>query len=207
VREPNDPDDFEERDPNAEDLPDTDPDAPEDSEEGGGDSGVPRLIVLDAEAVIQGSETLFVQWQQTPCGAVLSLVNVLSWAMAHQGAEFVLVVQESARVGDHEIEAAHLRQHVPAPGETVSQALIAVAEEAVAQGRKVTVVSSDVDVIRFAVEEHVQASLADLFAAGLIGGTAAGEDDRFEKPKGLTAKESAEWDAFVVKWRGRQRTP
>jgi hypothetical protein len=207
------PDDFDipDQTENPPDDPTADPDAvPDEADDlddeagSGSHSGAPRLIVLDAGAVIRGSETLFDLWQQEPTGAVLSLVNVLSWAMAHQGAEFVMVIEPAARADDQEIETAGLRQHSPEPGQTVSEAIMALAECAVAEGRRVTVVSSDVDVIRFAVEEKIQAGLADLFAASLLGGSAAGENDEFVKPRGLSAKESAEWDAFVVRWKGRK---
>ena len=210
MRNPNDPDDFDAAEPTADEHDDfpvgDEDDSQDDVADGISRSGTPRLIVVDARAVIHGSESLFELWQQAPADAVLSLVNLLSWAMAHQGAEFVLVVEDFARVGDHEIEAAHLSQHTPAAGQTVSGAVMAVAEEAMGQGRRVTVVSSDVDVIRFASEEKIQAGLADLFAASLVGGAAAGEADKFEKPKGLSAKECAEWDAFVVKWKGRAKS-
>jgi len=170
-----------------------------------GAAGGARLIIVDGEAVVRGNATLLEAWVQDPAEAVSRLVNLLSWAMAHQGAEFALVIEPEARVDERDAAAAHVRQHVPEAGQSVSQAVIALAEEARAAGRPATVVTSDVEVVRFAARERIQADLADLFAASLLGGESPDEQDVFEKPAGLSAKESAEWDAFVVTWKGLKK--
>ncbi|MBI5836488.1 MAG: hypothetical protein HZB25_04500 [Candidatus Eisenbacteria bacterium] len=172
-------------------------------DEGGDEGAGPRLILVDGEAVIRGSASLNEAWATDRASAVLTLVNLLSWAMAHQGADFILVVDESCRADDVDVAAAGLAQRCPAPGQTVSEMMMFLAESSRAEGRPTTVVTSDVEVVRFAALEGIQSNLADLFAASLVGG-ATKEDDEFQKPPGLTPKESREWDEFVAKWkRGR----
>ena len=137
------------------------PGSEEEPGEAGARSGGPRLIIVDGAAVIRGSESLFEAWQLNPADAVLKLANVLSWAMAHQGAEFAVVVEPSALAPELEVAAAGIYQHSPSPGQTVSEAVMALAEGAVAEGRRVTVVTSDVDVLLFASQESIQSNLAE----------------------------------------------
>jgi len=53
----------------------------------------------------------------------------------------------------------------------------------------------------------VASNLGDLFAASLLSASSHQDEDEFEKPEGLSEKESREWDDFVAKWKADRSSP
>ena len=171
-------------------------------------SAGPQILVVDAGAVIEGAEPLRALYKSDPSEAASRLLNLLSWAMGEREAQILVVLERSIRRRLGEAAAVNVAVHRPEPNQTVDAAIRALLDGLVSRGlaERSTVVTSDLEMVRYAAEIGVRSNLGDLFAASLLaGGQVEGEDD-FVKPEGLSEKESREWDEFVAKWKaGRDR--
>lgn len=193
--------DFDEDEDELPMVPDleTDPDGDPGPE---GEVG-PQIVVVDGPTVIEGAEPLRALWTSDPSDAALRLVNLLSWAVGDETVEFSVYFEPAVQARAAEIGVRRVNSLRSEEGQTVAEAVMDELRRLDEAGRaaQTTVVTSDLETARFANERGIRTNLADLFAASLLGGSSATEEDEFIKPPGLSPKEEAEWDAFVAEWK------
>ena len=167
----------------------------------------PRHILVDARAVIDANDSLREQWKTDPSEAALRLAGLLSWTMGRETVLFTVVLDSSVKPRPEEADFPQITLRRASEGQLVSESLMEALQHMVAaeDAANVTVVTSDIEVIRFAAEHGIAANLADLFAVSLLGGLPPAEEDAFEKPEGLSEKESREWDEFVANWKAKRK--
>ncbi len=172
----------------------------------GEQAGGPQHILVDVRAVAESSPQLAESWARDHVEAMMALHNLLAWVMGDQGFQITLVALDSDLPSeDLPEDMSHLHLHLVPEGQTVSEELLRMLEDDQELGRQVTVVSSDLDVIRRTTQVGARANLADLFAASLILALPRERpQDDLEEPPHMSEREREEWRAFCDSWRQRR---
>ena len=152
-----------------------------------------RLIIVDGYNVILGTPQLKPGEGRTLREARTKLVNLLAWAFAPGGAQFIVVFDgaEGVTGGGHEgrIEVRYSR-----PPQKADDVIRELVEDRVQKVERLTVVTSDLEVARHARAMGADIALADLFVASALGPAASGTPEATEKPTTtLSKKELEEW--------------
>ena len=161
-----------------------------------------RLIIVDGYNLVLRSPTLRPGPDRTLRQSREKLVNLLSWAVGAGDARF-LVVFDGAEGGGAESGSGRVEVRYSRPPEKADDVIRRVVEDSVSPGRRVTVVTSDLEVARHARAMGADVSLADLFMGSVLaspGGPTEGAPS--EKPAGLSKRELEDWAALF-----RDRAP
>jgi predicted RNA-binding protein with PIN domain len=162
----------------------------------------PRLVIVDGYNLVLRSPALRPGPDRTLRQSREKLVNLLSWAVGAGDARF-LVVFDGAEGGAAESGGGRVEVRYSRPPEKADDVIRRVVEDSVSPGRRVTVVTSDLEVARHARAMGADVSLADLFMGSVVaspGGPIEGGPS--EKPAGLSKRELEEWAALF-----RERKP
>jgi len=155
-----------------------------------------RLIIVDGYNLVLRSPTLRPGPERTLRQSREKLVNLLSWAVGAGDARF-LVVFDGAEGGGAESGTGRVEVRYSRPPEKADDVIRRVVEDSVSPGRRVTVVTSDLEVARHARAMGADVSLADLFMGSVLaspgGPTESGPS---EKPAGLSKRELEDWAAL-----------
>ena len=148
-----------------------------------------RLIIVDGYNLIMRSDELKPGPERTLEQARDKLLNLLAWAFGAGDARFVVVFDgASSGGGDEQHGRVEIRySRAPEKADDVIRRLV---EREVDNDRRVTVVTSDLEVARHARAMGADVSLADLFLASALG-PRSGETP--EKPVNLSKREIEEW--------------
>jgi len=162
----------------------------------------PRLIIVDGYNLVLRSPTLRPGPDRTLRQSREKLVNLLSWAVGAGDARF-LVVFDGAEGGGAESGSGRVEVRYSRPPDKADDVIRRIVEDSVSPGRRVTVVTSDLEVARHARAMGADVSLADLFMGSVLASPGGpNEAAPSEKPTGLSKRELEDWAALF-----RERKP
>jgi predicted RNA-binding protein with PIN domain len=149
-----------------------------------------RLIILDGYNLVHRSPALRPGPGRSLAESRQKLLNLLAWAYGGGDARFLVVFDGAELPGGDEREG-RVEVRYSRPPEKADDLIRRLVEDQVERVDRLTVVSSDLEVLRHARAMGADVSLADMFLASAMGPRAASEDP--EKPATLSKKEVEEW--------------
>ena len=152
-----------------------------------------RLIVIDGYNLILRTAALKPGPGRTLREARGKLVNLLSWVYGSGDARFI-VVFDGAEMQGREESSGRVDVRFSRPPQKADDLIREIVEREIAPGRRLTVVTSDLEVARHARAMGADIALADLFLASALDPARAAEAP--EKPATLSKKELEEWAAL-----------
>ncbi len=156
-----------------------------------------HLIIVDGYNVILRSAELRPGPERTLEQARDKLQNLLAWTFGPGDARFV-VVFDGATGGGEDAPQGRVEVRYSRPPEKADDVIRRLVEREVDNDRRVTVVTSDLEVARHARAMGADISLSDLFLASALG---PHSEETPEKPVNLSKREIEEW-AEIFKRRG-----
>jgi predicted RNA-binding protein with PIN domain len=148
-----------------------------------------HLIIVDAYNLILRSDELKPGPERTLEQSRDKLLNLLLWAFGPGDARFV-VVFDGASGGGGDEQQGRVEVRFSRPPEKADDVIRRLVEREVDNDRRVTVVTSDLEVARHARAMGADISLADLFLASVLGPRSS---ETPEKPVNLSKREIEEW--------------
>jgi predicted RNA-binding protein with PIN domain len=167
--------------------------------------GPRHRIVVDGYNLIHRSPDLRPGPERTLEEARAKLVNLLSWTVGSGEASLLVVFDGAEGVARRTSGSARVEVRFAKPPLRADDLIRRIVEERVAEGERLTVVTSDLEVARHARAMGAGVSLSDLFLASLLGpGRVAPAD---EKPGTLTKQELQEWAELFRRGGGEPEAP
>lgn len=150
-----------------------------------------RLIVVDGYNLVLRSPHLKPGPDRSLREAREKLVNLLSWAVGHGDARFLVVFDGAESGGGGRPEGGgRVEVRFARPPQTADDLIREVVEERIGRVERLTVVTADLEVARHARAMGADVAIADLFIASMLGPNAP---DPPEKPATLSKRELEEW--------------
>jgi predicted RNA-binding protein with PIN domain len=149
-----------------------------------------RLIVIDGYNLVHRTPQL----KPGVDGRTLrdsrdKLVNLLSWMMGGEGAQFLVVFDGAEEAGRDE-RSGKVQVRWSRPPEKADDLIRRIVEDQAGRVDRLTVVTADLEVARHARAMGADIAMSDLFLASALGGGARAES---EKPATLSRKELEDW--------------
>ena len=155
-----------------------------------------RIVMVDGYNLILRTAALRPEEGRTLRQARGKLLSLLAWAV-DPNVRF-LVVFDGAEVRGRDSSEGRVEVRYSKPPEKADDLIRALVRERTDREDALTVVTSDLEIARYARALGADVSLADLFLASLIGPRTP---DDPEKPASLSKKEIEEW-AEIFRRRG-----
>ena len=154
----------------------------------------PRLVIVDGYNLVLRSPALRPGPDRTLRESRDKLVNLLSWAVGSGDARFLVVFDGAEGTGAQSSGGGRVEVRYSRPPEKADDVIRRIVEESVSPGRRVTVVTSDLEVARHARARGADVSLADLFMGSVLASPGGPAEN--EKPSTLSKKELEDWAAL-----------
>jgi predicted RNA-binding protein with PIN domain len=162
--------------------------------------GADHLIVVDGYNLIHRTPELRPGPGQSLAESRARLVNLLSWAIGHGDARF-LVVFDGDETGGDEGGGGRVKVRFSRPPQKADDLIRTIVEAQVEKVERLTVVTADLEVARHARAMGADIALSDLFLASALGPGRKGQRED-EKPATLSRKDLEEWAALFRTRRG-----
>jgi predicted RNA-binding protein with PIN domain len=150
---------------------------------------VERLIVVDGYNIVLRSPHLKPGPGRTLREAREKLVNLLSWAVGHGEARFLVVFDGAESGGGGREGSGRIEVRYARPPRSADDLIREIVEDQIERVERLTVVTADLEVARHARAMGADVAIADLFLASVLGPST----ETPEKPGTLSKKELEEW--------------
>ncbi len=154
-----------------------------------------RIIIIDGYNLILRTPRLRPGAGRTLGESRDKLINLLSWAMGGEQAQFLVVFDGNREAGEAE-KSARVEVMFSRPPHSADDLIRDLVEKHTGDDRPVTVVTADLEVARHARAMGADIALSDLFLASTLGAAASdgtSSDAPPEKPSTISKKELEEW--------------
>jgi predicted RNA-binding protein with PIN domain len=160
-----------------------------------------HLIVIDGYNLIHRSPDLRPGPERTLEESREKLINLLSWTVGSGEARFMVVFDGADGGGETHTGSDRVQVRWSRPPAKADDVIRSVVESESDRGRRITVVTADLEVARHARAMGATVAISDLFVGSLLGPQRTADP---EKPASLSRAELEEWAAL---FRNRQPDP